>query len=96
MPDPISGSSEVAWNESIWYLATRKTGNILAKRPVWSDIATMTVATKTASSERTKREIEAMHEAGRRIRASKETARAYMIKHGFITKSGKLPKRYGG
>lgn len=56
----------------------------------------MVKMTQTATSEKVKREIEAMREAGRRIRASKETARAYMLKHGFMTKSGKLPKRYGG
>ena len=52
--------------------------------------------TQTASSEKIKREIAAIREAGRRIRASRESARSYMIKHGFMTKSGKLSKRYGG
>jgi len=56
----------------------------------------MTISTQTMSPERAKREVKAMQEAGRRICASKETARAYMVKHGFMTKSGKLPKRYGG
>lgn len=27
---------------------------------------------------------------------SKKTAKAWFIKHGFITKDGKLTKRYGG
>jgi hypothetical protein len=56
----------------------------------------MVTINQTMTPERAKREIKAMHDAGKRIRSSKESARAYMIKHGFMTKSGKLPKRYGG
>jgi hypothetical protein len=32
----------------------------------------------------------------RRICATPEKARAYLIKSGFLTKGGRLPKRYGG
>ncbi len=41
-------------------------------------------------------EIDAIRKAGAKIRRTKATARAFMIKHGFITKDGKLTKRYGG
>ena len=41
-------------------------------------------------------EIEAIRKAGAKIRRTKAGARAFMIKHGFITESGKLTKRYGG
>jgi hypothetical protein len=48
----------------------------------------------------TKRELEielrAIREAGKKIRRSPQSARAYLIKHGFLTKTGRLPKRYGG
>jgi hypothetical protein len=39
-------------------------------------------------------EIRAMRDAGKRIRASKETARSFLIKHGYLTKDGKLASRY--
>ena len=32
----------------------------------------------------------------KRICASKASARKFLVNHGFLTKSGKLPKRYGG
>lgn len=32
----------------------------------------------------------------KKMRADKEMARKFMVEHGFITKSGKLTKRYGG
>jgi hypothetical protein len=49
---------------------------------------------------RSKAEIEsdiaAIDRAAKKINRSKRTARAWLIKHGFITKGGKLTKRYGG
>jgi len=38
----------------------------------------------------------AIEKAGRRSLKSKRTARAALMKEGFITKSGRLTKRYGG
>jgi hypothetical protein len=32
----------------------------------------------------------------KKIASNKKTARAFLIKGGFITKSGKLTRRYGG
>lgn len=37
-----------------------------------------------------------MREASAQILKSKETARAFLIEKGYITKTGKLTKRYGG
>ena len=33
---------------------------------------------------------------GRKIRRSKKSARAFLIRGGFMTQDGKLTKRYGG
>ena len=41
-------------------------------------------------------EIDALRKAGAKIRRRKGGARAFLIKHGFITKDGKLTKQYGG
>ena len=38
-------------------------------------------------------EIDGIRKAGAKIRRTKASARAFMIKHGFITESGKLTKR---
>jgi len=44
-----------------------------------------------------KADIRAIRAAGKKINASPETARAFFIKHGFLTKDGKrLHPRYGG
>jgi hypothetical protein len=32
----------------------------------------------------------------KKICASKASARKFLVDHGFLTKSGKLPRRYGG
>jgi hypothetical protein len=43
-----------------------------------------------------KRDVEAIKRGSAKIRRSKKAAREWLIKNGFITKSGKLTKRYGG
>ncbi len=43
-----------------------------------------------------KHEIQEIRAAGRTIRRTKDSARDFLVKHGFVTKSGKLTKRYGG
>ena len=47
---------------------------------------------------RTKAEVDdyvaAMRRAGKKIERTRESARAFLLKHGYITKSGKLTKRY--
>ena len=42
------------------------------------------------------RTIEIVRSVTKELTKSKATARAFLIKHGYITKSGKLTKRYGG
>lgn len=46
------------------------------------------------SSSEVKREVRAIKEAGREICKTPETARAFLLKHGFITKTNKLSKKY--
>ncbi len=48
------------------------------------------------SAREAKREIEGLRWAGEKINKTPETARAFLIKHGFITRKGKLTKRYRG
>ncbi len=53
------------------------------------------VATAISPKELRKESIE-IRAACKTIRRSKKTATAFLVKHGFITKAGKLTKRYGG
>jgi len=39
-------------------------------------------------------EIRAIRKAGEKVAANRETARAFLLKHDFITKSGKLTAKY--
>ena len=41
-----------------------------------------------------KKEVKAIQKAGREINKSKKTARAFLLKHGFITKDNKLSPQY--
>ena len=47
---------------------------------------------------RTKAEVDdyvaAIRRAGKKIARTRDSARAFLLKHGYITKSGKLTKRY--
>jgi len=54
----------------------------------------MTVILPSRSSEEVAQEIAAIKEATKEITASKATARAYLIKSGYMTKGGKLTRRY--
>lgn len=56
----------------------------------------MFVLYESMSAREAKREIEGLRRAGKKIRQTPETAKAFLIKHGFITKEGRLTKRYGG
>jgi hypothetical protein len=42
------------------------------------------------------RDVAAIERGAKRILRSKKTAKAWFVKHGFITREGKLTKRYGG
>jgi hypothetical protein len=54
----------------------------------------MTVVLSKPSEKLVRQEIRAMKAVGRRINATPATARAFLLKHGFITKTGKLHPRY--
>jgi hypothetical protein len=43
-----------------------------------------------------RREIEALRKAGKKIRRSEKSARAFLVKHCFVTAGGQLAKRYRG
>jgi len=43
-----------------------------------------------------KHDLEAIKDAGKRIRKSRSSALDFLVRHGFVTKTGKLTKRYGG
>jgi len=40
------------------------------------------------------REIHEMDRASKKITRSKDSAKAFLVKHGFITQDGKVTKRY--
>ena len=48
------------------------------------------------SKEAIERDIAAITKGTKRIMRSKKAGKNWFIKHGFITASGKLTKRYGG
>ena len=54
----------------------------------------MTVVISSRSSEEVAQDIAAIKDATKKITASKATARAYLIKNGYMTKGGKLTRRY--
>jgi hypothetical protein len=48
------------------------------------------------SEEKMRQEVKIIREGTNKLLRSKETARAFLRKNGFITPTGKLTKRYGG
>ena len=48
------------------------------------------------STGETKRMIEKMDAWTKKIAAKPGAAKRFLVKHGFITRTGKLTKRYGG
>ncbi len=56
----------------------------------------MSTVVATLSAKEAREEIQAIKDAGKRIRKSRRSALQFLIRHGFVTKSGKLTKRYGG
>lgn len=54
----------------------------------------MTVLIGKPTEKQVREEIRAMKRASKRINATPATAREFLLKHGFITKSGKLHPRY--
>ena len=56
----------------------------------------MSIITRPRSKEEVDEMIASMKEATRELLKDKKKARAFLIKHGYITKTGELTKRYGG
>ena len=54
----------------------------------------MTVVIARPSEKQVRQEIRAMNAVGKRINATPASAKAFLLKHGFITKAGKLHPRY--
>ncbi len=54
----------------------------------------MTVMLAKPTEKQVQVEIRAMKAAGKRINATPASAKAFLLKHGFITKAGKLHPRY--
>jgi hypothetical protein len=54
----------------------------------------MTVVLAQRSDKQLREEIRAIKAAGKRINATPAKAKAFLLKHGFITRSGKLHPRY--
>ncbi len=52
------------------------------------------MGTATITREEARKEIEHIRRVTRRAAATKESARAFLVRYGFLTKSGKLPARY--
>jgi len=48
------------------------------------------------SKEEIDKEIKLLRRNARKILKNKASARKFLVDHGFITKSGKLTKKYGG
>ncbi len=57
----------------------------------------MTIVIAKPSDKEIRKELKAIKSASRKIASSPESAKAYLIKQGFLTKDGKkLHSRYGG
>ena len=56
----------------------------------------MTVITTKPTPEEVRKEVRAMKSASKEILKSKESARRFLVEKGYITKSGKLTRKYGG
>ena len=52
------------------------------------------MGTATMTREEARKEIEHIRRVTREATATKESARAFLVRYGFLTKSGKLPARY--
>jgi len=52
------------------------------------------MGTATMTRQEARKEIEHIRRVTRAATATKESAKAFLVRHGFLTKSGKLPARY--
>ena len=54
----------------------------------------MITVVQPRSREEIEEEVQAIKKHGQKIRTSKQSARAFLIRAGFMTKEGKLAERY--
>jgi hypothetical protein len=54
-----------------------------------------TIVSKLTAQE-IREEIKAIRSAGKQIRKTRKSALNFLFRHGFVTKTGKWTKRYGG
>jgi hypothetical protein len=54
----------------------------------------MTVVIAKPSEQQMRQELRALRAAGKRVNATPGSARAFLRKHGFLTKDGKLHPQY--
>jgi len=52
------------------------------------------MGTATMTREEARKEIEHIRRVTHKAAATKESAKAFLVRYGFLTKSGKLPARY--
>lgn len=70
--------------------------NILAFGTSISNVATMTIIAAKRDNRQLRADIPLMKKVAEKRMNDPEKARRFLIKGGFMTKGGKLPKRYGG
>lgn len=56
----------------------------------------MTAIAAKPDNSQLRAEIPVMKKTARKLMTDRDKARKFLIKGGFMTKGGKLPKRYGG
>ena len=71
-------------------------GSPLAIRRNLKLLTLMSTVVAKLSAEEVRQEIKAIQNAGKRIRKSRKSALDFLVRHGFLTKTGKFTKRYGG
>jgi hypothetical protein len=59
-------------------------------------VEAMSIVTKPRSEKEVDRIVAVIRSGTKDLLKSKKKAREFLIKRGYITKSGKLTKRYGG
>ncbi len=52
------------------------------------------MGTVTITREEARKEIEHIRRVTREAASTKESAKAFLVRYGFLTKTGKLPARY--
>jgi predicted neutral ceramidase superfamily lipid hydrolase len=56
----------------------------------------MSIVTRPRSEAEVNAIVASIRKVTKEITKDKKTARDFLVKHGYVTKTGKLTKRYGG